>query len=63
MVNDTIFCLHFLERVNVSLFRLMSGMVNVNTVNETSELENKSTEETDGKTIWSTAKYAIRQQH
>lgn len=63
MVNDTIFCLHFLKRVNVSLFRLASGMVNVNTVNETSQLENKSTEGTDGKTIWSTAKYAIRQQH
>lgn len=37
-------------------------MVNVNTVNETSGLENRSTERTYGKTIWSTAKYAIRLQ-
>lgn len=37
-------------------------MVNVNTVNETSGLENKSTERAYGKTIWSTAKYAIRLQ-
>lgn len=37
-------------------------MVNVNTVNETSGLENKSTERTYGKIIWSVAKYATRLQ-
>lgn len=38
-------------------------LVNVNTVNETSGRENKSTERTNGQAIWSTAKYAIRLQH
>ena len=38
-------------------------MVNVNTVNETSGLENKSTERTYGKTIWSVAKNAMKLQH
>lgn len=51
IVNDTVFCLHFLKRVNVSLFRLTSRTVNVDTVNETSVLEDKSTERTYGKTI------------
>lgn len=48
--------------VNVSLFRLTSLMVNVNTVSDTPGLENKSSEQTYGKTIGSIAKYAVRLQ-
>lgn len=60
VVNDTIFCLHFLGPFNASLFRLTSLVANVNMVSDTLGLESQASEQTSRRAIGSIAKYAMR---